>query len=336
MRKLFPGYYTPSEQDFETIWQDSIIVFDTNVLLDLYRYSENTVKELLEVMKSVKDRLWIPFQVSKEYHLNLNSVISEQVNKYESSIKTLTDFKKQFDEKRSHPFLSESLTLEIDEFCKKFDLELDQKKEIVKKLIIKNPIKEDVADLLENKVGESFSNEELDEIYLEGEKRYNNQIPPGYKDRSKQSPEKYGDLIFWKEILRKNLNSEKPILLITGDKKEDWYLKELGLTIGPRPQLIEEFKSIKNNLFYIYPTDKFLKYSKEYLKTNVDDATIKEVGAFILDNSKNIIIDELETESYDNKFTEDEIEEIKNEGEIDFTSDKFQELECQNEETESK
>jgi predicted nucleic acid-binding protein len=94
MRKLFPGHYTPSEEEFGKIWKDGLIVFDTNVLLDLYRYSENTVKALFEVMESLEDRIWIPFQVSKEYHKNLNSVISDQVRKYESSIKTLTDFKK--------------------------------------------------------------------------------------------------------------------------------------------------------------------------------------------------------------------------------------------------
>ena len=68
MRKLFPGYYSPSQEEFEKIWQEGLIIFYTNVLLDLYRYSENTVKSLVEVMDSLEKRIWIPFQVSKEYH----------------------------------------------------------------------------------------------------------------------------------------------------------------------------------------------------------------------------------------------------------------------------
>lgn len=314
MRKLFPGYYTPSKEEFEKIWQEGLIVFDTNVLLDLYRYSENTVKSLLEVMESLEDRIWIPFQVSKEYHKNLNTVISDQVRKYESSIKTLTDFKKQIDEKRSHPFLSEELTIEIEAFCGKFDKELDDKKATVKQLIINNPIKEKLADLLEDKIGNQFSKENLEKIYTEGEKRYKEQIPPGFGDIKKPVPDRYGDLIFWKEILKKNSEIDKPILLITGDKKDDWYLKELGLTIGPRPELIEEFKKNKTNLFYIYPTDKFLKYSKEYLQTQVDEETIKEVGEFILENYKSIPINELDNESsYDKVEDFDECIECDNE-----------------------
>lgn len=298
MRKLFPGYYAPSQEEFEKIWQKGLIIFDTNVLLDLYRYSENTVKSLLEVMDLLEKRIWIPFQVSKEYHKNLNSVISDQVRKYESSIKTLTEFKKQIDEKRSHPFLSEALTNEIKDFCGKFDKELENKKETVKQLIISNPTKEKLANLFEGKIGTEFSKEELEKIYSEGEKRYKEQIPPGFGDVKKPIPDRYGDLIFWKEILKKNSEIDCPILLITGDKKDDWYLKELGLTIGPRPELIEEIKKNNDNLFYIYPTDKFLKYSKEYLQTKVDDDTIKEVGEFILDNYQNKQSSELESESF--------------------------------------
>lgn len=325
MRKLFPGHYTPSDEEFGKIWKDGLIIFDTNVLLDLYRYSENTVKALIEVMESLEDRIWIPFQVSKEYHKNLNSVISDQVRKYESSIKTLTDFKKQIDEKRSHPFLSEELTGEIEVFCAKFDKELEDKKVIVKQLIINNPIKEKLADLLDDKIGVSFSNDDLEKIYIEGEKRYKEQIPPGFGDIKKPVPDRYGDLIFWKEILKKNEEIDKPILLITGDKKDDWYLKELGLTIGPRPELIEELKNRKANSFYIYPTDKFLKYSKEYLQTEVDEATIKEVGEFILNNSKSNDLNDqknessagdsaeiVECEECDNEIIVGNIEEIEN------------------------
>jgi hypothetical protein len=328
MRKLFPGYYSPSQEEFEKIWQEGLIIFDTNVLLDLYRYPENAVKSLLEIMDSLGKRIWIPFQVSKEYHKNLNSVISDQVRKYESSIKTLTEFKKQIDEKRSHPFLSEALTTEIEAFCGKFDRALEDKKGIVKQLIISNPIKEKLADLLDDKIGAEFSKEELEKIYSEGEKRYKEQIPPGFGDAKKPIPDRYGDLIFWKEILKKNSEIDCPILLITGDKKDDWYLKELGLNIGPRPELIEEIKKNKNNLFYIYPTDIFLKYSKEYLQTKVDDETIKEVGEFILDNYKNIQSNELESESFYEIVEEvDECKEcdneilINNEDEIEDSSE---------------
>ncbi len=131
MRSKFPGYYSPSQKDFETLWKDGVFVFDTNVLLDLYRYPGGTVDTLLKIMESIKERIWIPYQISKEYHLLLNGIIAGQVGKYEQSINNLKIFKKQIDEKRNHPFLDEKDILEIDNFCKKFEKEKQNSESII-------------------------------------------------------------------------------------------------------------------------------------------------------------------------------------------------------------
>lgn len=81
--------------------------------------------------------------------------------------------------------------------------------------------------------------------------------------------------------MNKNNQIDQPILLITGDNKEDWFQKEIGLTIGPRPELIEEFKSVKNNLFFCYSTDKFLKHAEKYIGIKVEDNIVEEVGEHI-------------------------------------------------------
>lgn len=67
MKKLFPGYYRPSETDFASLWDNCIFVFDANVLLNLYRYSTETSAELIDIMDKISDRLWLPFQVASEY-----------------------------------------------------------------------------------------------------------------------------------------------------------------------------------------------------------------------------------------------------------------------------
>ena len=40
MKKMFPGYYLPSEEDFESLWKEGLFIFDTNVLLDMYSYPD--------------------------------------------------------------------------------------------------------------------------------------------------------------------------------------------------------------------------------------------------------------------------------------------------------
>lgn len=313
MRKLFPGYYNPSEAEFKEMWSKGLFVFDTNVLLDLYRYSDETVASLINVIETLQNRIWIPYQVSKEYHKNLNTIISGQVKRYEESIKTLIEFKKQLEEKRSHPFLADALHVEISEFCLKFDKELDEKKRKVKSLILQNPIKEKLADLLDDKIGRPLSEKEKEEIYLEGEKRFAQNIPPGYSDKKKPIPDRYGDLLVWKEILKLNSEISNPIIFVTGDTKEDWFMSELGITIGPRPELIEEFRRVRENLIYCYSTDKFLQYAKNYLQANIDEKTLIEVGEFI-SHSRDVN----ETESIsDEYFTEQSLGYIE---EIDVDS----------------
>ncbi|MGZ3645243.1 MAG: hypothetical protein ACXVCM_15485, partial [Ktedonobacteraceae bacterium] len=39
MQELFPGYYRPTKEEFSTMWQQCIFVFDANVLLNIYRYT---------------------------------------------------------------------------------------------------------------------------------------------------------------------------------------------------------------------------------------------------------------------------------------------------------
>lgn len=294
MRNKFPGYYKLSDADFNLLWNNGLFIFDTNVLLDLYRYSDETVESLFEIMESIKERIWIPFQVSKEYHKNLSSIIAEQVRKYDTSINTLSDFKKQIEEKRSHPFLEEGFKDEIDKFCSKFDEILKAKKKNIRELIISNPTKERLADLLENKIGDALSPDELKAIFVEGEKRYTENTPPGYLDKKKPAPDKYGDLVIWKEILKKNIEIDQPIIFITRDTKDDWFMNEMGLTISPRPELIEEFKKTKPNLFYCYSTTSFLQYANEYLNADVDKSSIDEIEEFL----KNLQIDDIDDASF--------------------------------------
>ena len=52
---------------------------------------------------------------------------------------------------------------------------------------------------------------------------------------------KFGDFFLWKELLEHGKEQKRPIIFVTDDKKEDWWLKVKGRTLGPRPELIAEF-----------------------------------------------------------------------------------------------
>ena len=61
MKNIFKGYYKLGDQELMDLWKYALFVFDTNILLDLYRYQSTTGNELFTVMESLADRVWIPW-----------------------------------------------------------------------------------------------------------------------------------------------------------------------------------------------------------------------------------------------------------------------------------
>lgn len=82
MKNLFPGFYTPNKSDFSKLWGNATFIFDTNVLLNLYRYQSSTRDELLNFIEKLSSKVWIPYHVALEYQRNRLVVISSQHKRY--------------------------------------------------------------------------------------------------------------------------------------------------------------------------------------------------------------------------------------------------------------
>src|SRR5690606_818578 len=126
--------------------------------------------------------------------------------------------------------------------------ELETNKEAHIKRIHSDDIKDQLSNIFKDRVGNKLRNDQLEEIIKEGEKRYTEKIPPGYADTKKASAETflaarcrpYGDLIVWKSLIEKCKTDNLPVIFVTDDGKEDWWLRFKGKTLGPRPELVEE------------------------------------------------------------------------------------------------
>ena len=88
-------------------------------------------------------------------------------------------------------------------------------------------------------------NLDYEELKNEFNERLQFNIPPGYKDKSKDS-NNIGDFIIWKEILEIGEKEGKDILFVTLDKKADWYHQSMNSNIYPRYELMYEFKDYSN------------------------------------------------------------------------------------------
>jgi hypothetical protein len=310
MDKLFPSHKQQTDSDFKTLWEKGLIVCDANVLLDLYRLPESAQQDLISIFsnKKIRDRIWLPFQVALEYTHNKVDVISDQKNKFNEVRKILTGTEENFETayatltkkiddlqlKKRHSlidpeqFINDSILNGIKEKIKQFQEHLNELEKKQQDVNDNDRIGETISELFNDKIGERFSKEKLEALYKEGEKRYNEEIPPGYKDKVKEGfymhhdskfLRKYGDLILWEEIIQKcqNENTEH-LLLVTGDVKEDWWREKRGKKLGPRYELLNEiyYRVRSMKFFHIYDSSNFMKYAKEYAKIDIKQESINE------------------------------------------------------------
>ncbi|MBF9221642.1 PIN-like domain-containing protein [Hymenobacter ruricola] len=277
MKNLFSEYIALESADFEHLWENCVFVFDTNVLLNFYRYSQASSAELRETIQFYGNRVWIPNQVGHEFFEERLTVINEQLKNYAEVNKDLNKVKTLLMNRKGHPFISEDSLELFESIVEKINGEFSEQETALSKLMTKDETAKMVASLFEGHVGSPYTPEALVILYKEASERFKLNIPPGYKDSSKPEPNRYGDFIIWKQIIDKARAENKPVLFISDDEKEDWILKNSGKTIGPLPELIREFKKSTEQSFYIYSTFNFLKYSYEFRKRVVNQPILDEV-----------------------------------------------------------
>lgn len=72
----FEGYRSPTEDDLAEAIRTSLVVLDTNVLLNLYSFQGATLSGFIRVFKALGDRLFVPHQVVDEFWRNRRDVLA--------------------------------------------------------------------------------------------------------------------------------------------------------------------------------------------------------------------------------------------------------------------
>jgi hypothetical protein len=287
MRQQFRQFIPLTKTEVKAIWKNAIIIPDANFLLQVYRYSDKSKNEFFKVLshRDIVDRLWIPYQVGFEFYNSKEKVILEQISikdTIESLIinaeNKLMEGIKNLPLRTEHPFLTQRQLEQI--ICKGISLiknEINKVSENHPDRINNDDLLEKICELFSGKVGEKFDNEQLVKFKKEAEQRYKDFIPPGYADSGKDN-NKYGDYIIWREIIRKSKELSKPVIFITNDVKEDWWLQCKGKKIGIRYELRGEFFNETGQEIKLYMGDSFIKFAKENFKIqSKDENLLKEM-----------------------------------------------------------
>lgn len=277
MKAKFPGYFRLSKAASDKLWDEGLIGLDASVLLDCYRYSDDTRGELFKLLRHFQNRIWIPHQAAQEFLNNRSGVIWSQAEAYQESQKQIDSIEQSFKSSRGHPFLSDAMLKEVSKLFEKVKGHLKSRQEEFEKLITADPIQDAIVALVEGKIGEPFSPERITQLKAEGDERYKAKIPPGYLDKDKPEENKYGDLIVWLQLIEQAKRSKKGIMFVTSDTKDDWWWTFKGRTLGPRPELVAELRLRTGGDLQMYSVDSFMQRASEKVGTKVKPEAIEEV-----------------------------------------------------------
>src|SRR5882724_7827261 len=239
MRKHFIGYYRPTEVEFKALWDECFFSFDANVLLNFYRYKAETRENLFRILHAIKDRMWLTNQAAKEYFERRLGVIQGQVDAYSNVIESLEDSRNKLEGDVSE--YSRHSTIDVKRLMTTLDKAYGEAKAALEKVrgihpdLLKNDdVLARLTELFDGRVGDCYSDEELPKIMKQAEERAKNKIPPGFRDAHKEDGRQHGDTLVWLQVLSEAGKRKRPVIFVTDDAKDDWWLRHSGKSIGPR------------------------------------------------------------------------------------------------------
>jgi len=286
MKQYFPGHFRLTDEEYQNLWKDGLFVVDTNILLNMYRYSDTTRTAFMHLLEEISARLWLPHQAAQEYLNNRLTVIKQQEQSYSKAIASIQLLSETLSNSRQHPFVTADNMKSAQETFDSLVSNLTANQQIHTNRYTSDEIQNSILALFTDRTGPPYTEDQTETIFSDGELRYKHKIPPGYKDEQKnaeneslrQRSRRFGDLLFWNQVLDKAKESDTGIILITDDRKEDWWEKHDGRTIGPHPDLVKEFVDKTGQKFAMYQADRFLEKAKEYFQP-VDKDVLEEVRA---------------------------------------------------------
>lgn len=271
-----------------------IIVLDTNVLLNVYRYSPQFSDFALNVLKTVKDSVLLPQTVLLEYNKHRMQAFATMKNRITNASENAMQ-------------VVENASKKLSGMCDQLDSlqipEIDLLRNKVDEVI--TDLKTEVQDFFDERCGlgltaHSWGNTDLlnslveeivsngqvmmpvtqEDIYFwceEGQKRYREETPPGFMDaKNKDGVRKYSDLILWKEILRFAKSENKDVIFVTDDVKRDWWERKPDNERVFHQKLITEFNRTGHHLKGLTSTEfySFVALGYQIVKPDAVDVAL--------------------------------------------------------------
>ncbi|WP_189737089.1 PIN-like domain-containing protein [Streptomyces nojiriensis] len=288
----FSGFVTPTPDDWKRVLSNGTVVVDTNVLLNLYRYNNAAREAFLSTLAKMGTRLWVPNQVMAEFWRNRERALEDPAKQLESSKKALlADLSKAVEKLRAWANrvsldraelrrLEGNLSQGFDQVIESMEKVVDSSGLGMERDTSKDRVISELAILLAGKVGLPLVRADYDAAIIEGKRRVEKKIPPGYMDKDKDSrgdDSEAGDFLVWSQIKLEAKRRGGDFLFVTGDSKEDWWWIRQGAPVGPRNELAEELRDETSAHLYMLKPERLLVLARDYLAVPVTEDSVQNV-----------------------------------------------------------
>lgn len=288
----FSGYVTPTNEDWQNVLSNGMVVVDTNVLLNLYRYNRDARTSLVSTLERFGTRLWVPNQVMVEFWRNRDSALEDPEKQLQQSISVLrSNLDKSIADLRSwvnrvsldRPNarnLEAALQNAFDEVIGSMERVVDSSGLGMGRETYNDGVISVLSALLDGKVGGPLEAADYANCIAEGKRRLEAQVPPGYKDKKKEArgdDSEVGDYLVWLQLMREAKSRSNDVLLVTGDTKEDWWRLRNRMTVGPRNELAEELLREAGVRLYMLKPDRLLVLARDILEVAVSEDSVQNV-----------------------------------------------------------
>ncbi|MER5514537.1 PIN-like domain-containing protein [Streptomyces sp. NPDC002763] len=285
----FGAFRTPTAEDFTAVLTRGLVAPDANVLLNLYRYTEQARGDLLRALGGLENRLWVPHQALVEFWRNRESTLSdarssgtqaaaEMAGHAEQAVRTLRTW-------ANRVALPEE---ETDRLRGQLNEVFDEVQEAIVKVgegewqnitqdTSTDPVIAKLEPALVGRVGAPLNREDYDKAVAEGMRRVEKRLPPGYMDKPKDGVGAAGDYLVWEQILREATRRQCDVLFVTADGKEDWWRKEQGFNRGPRPELTEELRTRGGGRLFMLTPNRFLEVAASALDFSLQEGSVEDI-----------------------------------------------------------
>lgn len=262
-----------SVPSLEVLRSEAVFAIDTNVLLLPYKLKAERLDQIAVPFRALlgENRLFVPGHVAREfarqrenrlsdlYHdisskMNVNISLAEY-----SFLEGITEF----------TALQASETDAIDKIKTYKDC-LKKLRAVIEAWRWNDPVSNLYRELFNLEVIVDCSLEQA-LLKKDQERRWSNNISPGFKDRGKEDTG-IGDVIIWNTLLELGRTKNRPLVFVTGDAKADWMVQSDKRGLFARFELVAEYHHISGgNTFEIITLSDLLKLF------NINDDVIKEV-----------------------------------------------------------